>query len=151
MCHCINLNNNTTITHHSIQKWRTAVKGSSMGSFKVSKCFCHLNWLFEEQTAVRAKFIDVYTCIIAVSNVMRTPSGSFVSQWHKKHTQLHTLYTNACILIPVMTFYDAKPWSVKTPVAAKPSGVSPNHPCQCSLVILSYYISPSHFFTADHL
>ena len=48
-------------------------------------------------------------------------------------------------------FYDAKPQSVKTPVVAKPSGISPNHPYQCSLVILSYYISTSHFFTADHL
>ena len=88
---------------------------------------------------------------IASNNAMRAPSGSFVSQWHKKHAQLHTFYTNARILIPVMTFYDAKPQSVKTPVAAKPSGISPNHPCQCSLVILSCYLSPSHFFTADHL
>ena len=55
------------------------------------------------------------------------------------------------ILILVTMFYDARPQSVKTPVAAKPSGISPNHTCQCSLVILSYYISPSHFFTADHL
>ena len=82
---------------------------------------------------------------IASNNAMRAPSGSFVSQWHKKHAQLHTFYTNARILIPIMTFYDAKPQSVKTPVAAKPSGISPNHPCQCSLVILSCYISPSHF------
>ena len=47
--------------------------------------------------------------------------------------------------------YDAKPQYVRTPVAAKPSGISPNHPCQCSLVILSYYITPSHFLTVDHL
>ena len=55
---------------------------------------------------------------ITASNVMGAPSGSFISQWHKKHVQLHTLYTNARILIPDMTFYDAKPQSVKTPVAA---------------------------------
>ena len=105
------------------------------------------NCLFEKQTTVRTKVIDVYTS----NNVMRVPSGSFVSQWHKKHAQLHIFYTNTRILIPVMMFYDAKLQSDKTPVTAKPSGISPNHPCQCSLVILSYYMSPSHFFTADHL
>ena len=51
---------------------------------------------------------------IAASNTMRAPSGS-------KHTQLHTFYTNAHI--PVMMFYDAKPQSVITPVAAKPSEI----------------------------
>ena len=75
---------------------------------------------------------------------MGTPSGFFVSQWHKKHAQLHTFYTNTHLLIPAVTFYGAKLQSVKTPVAAKPSRISPNHPCQCSLVILSYYISPFH-------
>ena len=67
---------------------------------------------------------------ITASNAMGAPSGSFISQWHKKHAQLHTFYTNACILIPAMTFYDAKLQSVKTPVAAEPSGISSNHSCQ---------------------
>ena len=77
--------------------------------------------------------------------------GSFVTQWYKKHAHSIHFYTNARVLIPVVTFYDAKPQSVKIPISAKPSGISPIYTCQCSLVLLSYNISPSHFFTADHL
>ena len=52
---------------------------------------------------------------IAASNMIGAPSWSFVSQWHKKHVPF---YINTHILVPTMTFYDAKPQSVKTPVAA---------------------------------
>ena len=54
-------------------------------------------------------------------------------------------YINVGVLVPYMTFYDAKPQLVKTPVEGKPSTISTNHTCQCSLLILSYNISPSHF------
>ena len=81
----------------------------------------------------------------------QTPSG-----------QMLLMYVHAYVLQQVMlrglqasslsvTFYDVKPQSVKTPIAAKPSTTLPNHICQRSLVILNYYISPSHFSTADHL
>ena len=50
------------------------------------------------------------------------------------HTTPYILYKCACT-IPDTMFYDAKLQSVKTPVAAKPRGISPNHPCQCPLVI----------------
>ena len=49
----------------------------------------------------------------------------------------YILYKCMCF-IPAMIFYDAKPQSVKTPVAAKPKGILPNYTCQCLLVILSY-------------
>ena len=62
----------------------------------------------------RQKLLMSVHVYIAASNSM----GSFVTQWHKKHAQLHTFYTNACILIPAITFYDAKPQLVKTLVAA---------------------------------
>ena len=60
---------------------------------------------------------------------------------------MHILYKCVCTYY----HYDAKPQSVKTSVAAKPSGISPNHTCQYSLVTLSYRLSLSHFSTADHL
>ena len=62
---------------------------------------------------------------------------------------LHTFYTNTRVLIPPMTFYDIKYKlkSVKTPIAAKPSGISPNYTCQCSLVILwKLQYKPKPFF-----
>ena len=54
---------------------------------------------------------------ITASNARRLQVGffKFVSQWH---AQLYTFYANTRVLIPAMTFYDAKPQSVKTPVAA---------------------------------
>ena len=99
---------------------------------------------------------------IAASNAMKAPSGSFVSQWHK-HAQLHTFYTNARILIPVIvTFYDAKLQSAKTPVAAKPSGILRWPVPGFSQLFLSYFslISqlfpenfpfPNHFSVISHL
>ena len=60
-------------------------------------------------------------------------------------------YTNVGDLAPYMTFYDAKQQLVKTPVEGKPSTISPNHTCQCSLLILSYNISPSYFSIAHYL
>ena len=37
---------------------------------------------------------------------------------------IHSIHS---ILTPAMTLYDTKPQSVKIPVAAKSSGISPNH------------------------
>ena len=88
---------------------------------------------------------------IAASNAKGPQAGSVVTQWYKKHAHSIHFHTNARVLMPVVTFYDVKPQSVKIPISAKPSGISPNHTCQCSLVLLSYNISPSHFFTADYL
>ena len=64
--------------------------------------------------------------------------------------ELHAGYlvTNG-VLAPVVMFYDAKPRLVKTPVEGKPSTMSPNHTCQCLLLILSYSIC--HFSTARYL
>ena len=88
---------------------------------------------------------------IAASKAKGPQAGSLVTQWYKKHAHSIHFYTNARVLKPVVTFYDVKPQSVKIPISAKPSGISPNHTCQYSLVLLSYNISPSHFFTADYL
>ena len=54
-------------------------------------------------------------------------------------------------LAPIMTFYDAELQLFKAPVEGKPSTISPNHTCLCSLVILSYIISPSQFSTAHYI
>ena len=131
-----------------------------MGSFKCwyrrTHLFLHvltrLNCLFQEETSVRTNGIDA--CIImyiAASNTKGTQAGSFVTQCYKKHVHSIHFYTNALVLIPIVTFYDVKPQSVKIPISAKPSRISPNYSCQCSLVLLSYNITPSHFFTADYL
>ena len=37
-------------------------------------------------------------------------------------------------------FYDANSQLIKTSVEGKPNTISPNHTCQCSLLILSYNI-----------
>ena len=131
-----------------------------MGSFKCwyrrTRLFSHVltrfTCLFQEETSTRTNVIDACICIsLPCSNTKGPQAGSFVTQWYKKHAHSIHFYTNARVLKPVVTFYDVKPQSVKIPILAKPSGISPNHTCQCSLVLLSYNISPSHFFTADHL
>ena len=66
---------------------------------------------------------------IAIGNARGLQAGSFVTQWYKKHVYSIHFYTSPHILIPAVTFYDVKPQLVKTPVAAKPSGISPNHTC----------------------
>ena len=46
----------------------------------------------------------------------------------------YTLFhTNACVLAPIVTFYDAKPQLIKTPVEGKPSTISPNHTYQSGM------------------
>ena len=82
-----------------------------VGWCRPTSVFACLNCLFEEQTAVRTKVIDVCACILL-------PVMRWGVQAVPLFSQLHTFYTNARILIPAMTFYDAKPQSVKTPVAA---------------------------------
>ena len=127
-----------------------------MGSFKCwyrrtrlfLRVLTRLNCLFQEETSVRMNVIDA--CIRTSLPVTRRdprlnlllPNGTRSTE---KHAHSIHFYTNARVLIPVVTFYDAKPQSVKIPISAKPSGISPNHTCQCSLVLLSYNISPSHF------
>ena len=129
-----------------------------MGSFKCwyrrTRQFSHaltrLTCLFQEETSVRTNIIDACICISLpvtrrdLGRALLLPNGT-------RSTRTIHFYTNARVLKPVVTFYDVKPQSVKIPISAKPSGISPNHTCQCSLVLLSYNISPSHFFTADHL
>ena len=67
-----------------------------------------------------------------------TPNGFLLAnQWltmtQEAQAILYILYNYMHIL--AMMFYDVKLQPVKTPVA---SGILSNHPCQCSLVILSY-------------
>ena len=122
--------------------------------YRCTRLFSHvltrLNCLFQEETSVRTNVIDACICI-SLPVTQRDPRLAVVTQWYKKHAHSIHFHTNVRVLKPVVTFYDVKPQSVKIPVSAKPSGISPNHTCQCSLVLLSYNISPSHFFTADYL
>ena len=88
---------------------------------------------------------------IAARNEKELQAGYSVTYGTRTtHYSIH-FYTNMRVLAPVVTFYDAKTQLVKTPVEGKPSTISPNHTCQCSLLILSYNISPSHFSTAQYL
>ena len=69
MCYCINQNDNTTITYHSIQKQRTTAKELSMGSFQVpvymhKSVFTPLFCLYKEHTSVRTNVIGAYICIL---------------------------------------------------------------------------------------
>ena len=115
--------------------------------------FVRLNssYFISRRNLCQDKYYGCLYMYIAASNTMGPQAGSFVTQWYKKHAHSIHFYTNARVLMPVVTFYDVKPQSLKIPISAKPSGISPNHTCQCSLVLLSYNISLSHFFTADHL
>ena len=95
-----------------------------------------------------------YWCLythIAARNAKELQAGYLATSGTRTtHYSIH-FYTNAGVLAPCMTFYDAKLQLVKTPVEGKPSTISPNHTCQCSLLILSYNISPSHFSIAHYL
>ena len=91
----------------------------------------HLNCLFQAPSR-RMWCMYMY---IAASNAKGLQAGSFVTQWYKKHVYSIHFHTNTRVFIPAVTLYDVKPQSIKIPVSAKPSGTSPNHRCQCSLVI----------------
>ena len=56
---------------------------------------------------------------ITASNTKGPQEGSFVNQWYKKHAHSLHFYTNARVLMPVVTFYDVKPQSVKIPSIGK--------------------------------
>ena len=86
---------------------------------------------------------------IAASNARVLQVGSLLANGTRSTCYSLHFYTNTCVLIPAMTFYDVKLQSVKTPVAAKPSGISPNHTCQCSFVNTKPQYN--HFSTADYL
>ena len=55
---------------------------------------------------------------IAASNAKGPQAGSrsVVTQWYKKHAHSIHFHTNARVLMPVVTFYDVKPQSVKIPI-----------------------------------
>ena len=87
---------------------------------------------------------------IAARNAKEPQAGYLVANGTRTtHYSIH-FYTDVRVLAPFVTFYDAKPQLVKTLVEGKPSTISPNHTCQCSLLILSYNINPSHFSTAQY-
>ena len=99
-----------------------------------------LNCLFQEETSVRPNFVDA--CIRI--SLPGTSGGLFCYPMVQQEHALHTFpYKHT---VPAVTFYDVKPHSVKTPVAAKPSGISPNDTCQGSLVILKLQYKPKSFF-----
>ena len=84
-----------------------------------------------------------YYVNLSNNTIPTIPSRNEKQQW-KTHPWVHSLYysIHACVLIPIITLYDVKPQSVKTPIAAKPSRISSNCTYQSSL---SYSISPSDF------
>ena len=88
---------------------------------------------------------------IAARNAKELQAGYLVANGTRTACYSIHFYTNVRVLVPFVTFYDAKPKLIKTPVEDKPSNISPNHTCQSSLLILSYDINPSHFSTAHYL
>ena len=104
-----------------------------MGSFKCwyrrtclfSHILTRLTCLSQEETSVRTNVVDACICsistYIAASNAKGPQAGSFVTQCYKKHAHSIHFYTNAHVLMPIVTFYDVKPQSVKIPISAKPS------------------------------
>ena len=91
-----------------------------------------------------------YWCLymhIADRNAKEFQAGYLVTNGTRTTRYSIHFYTNTLVLVPFVTFYDAKPQLVKTPVEGKPSTISPNHTCQCSLLILSYNnYKPKSFF-----
>ena len=91
--------------------------------YRPTSVFAHLNCLFEEQTAVRTKVIDVCTCVSLPVMRWGLQAGPLLANGTRStcnsiYIYIYTFYTNARILILAMMFYDAKPQLVKTPVAA---------------------------------
>ena len=98
---------------------------------------------YPEQTSVKTNVIDAYTHAL-LPGMQRNFKWVYLATNGTRTTcySVH-FYTNVGVLAPYMTFYDAKLQLVKTPIEGKLSTISPNHTCQCSLLILSYNIS--HF------
>ena len=92
----------------------------------------------------------LYMCVTA-RNAKELQAGYLATNGTRTMRYSIHFYINVGVLVPYRMFYDAKPQLVKTPVEGKPSTISTNHTCQCSLLILSYNISPSHFSIAHYL
>ena len=118
VCYCINENNNTTIIHHSIQKQRTTAKELSMDSFK---CRCKRTSLFSQLLFVYIKnkpqwqwMLLVPIPYIAARNARELQAGYLLANGTRSmHFPIH-FYTNRCVPISFMTFYDVKPQLAKS-------------------------------------
>ena len=65
---------------------------------------------------------------IAARNPKELQAGYLVTSGTRTMLYSMHFYTNAHVLAPFVTFYDAKPQLIKTPVEGKPSTIS-NHTC----------------------
>ena len=75
---------------------------------------------------------------IAARNTKEPQAGYLVTNSTRTTCYSIHFYTNTCVLVPFVMFYDAKPQLVKTPVEGKPSTISPNHTYMPMLVTNVY-------------
>ena len=129
---------------------RTTVKEPCMDPFKhwwkPKSPFWHLLFVHIKNKPPSQQTLSIYLYMrISARNTKELQAGYLVTNSIRTtHYSIH-LYTNFCVLASFVTFYDAKPQLIKTPGEGKLNAISPNYTCQCSLQILSYNISPSHF------
>ena len=83
---------------------------------------------------------------IAARNTKELQTGYLVANGTRTTRYSIHFYTNMRVLVPFVTFYDAKPQLIKTSVEGKPSTVSLNNTYQCSFTNTKLHLS--HFSTA---
>ena len=132
------------------------VHSSADASPQVRAILTLLTCSYHEETSVRTNINDTFTHALLLGTRRKSNrlfGNHACSMIQELYSLLHIhFYTKARVLsCSRCDVYDAKPQLVKTPVEGKPSTISPNHTCQCSLLILSYNISPSNFSIAHYL
>ena len=117
-CYYINRSDNATITHHSIQKQRTTAKELSRDSFK---CLCKRTSLFHDSCLLISRTNlsenECYWCLcpyIAARNTRELQAGYLLANGTRSMCFPIHFYTNACVLISFLTFYDIKLQLVKS-------------------------------------
>ena len=117
----------------------------SSASTSAQVCF-HNSCVFISRTNFSEN--EFYWCLypyIAARNARELQASYLLANGTRSICFPIHFYTNACVLIFFMTFYDVKLQLLKAAVGANPSRISPNRTCQYSLLTLSYNINPSHF------
>ena len=85
---------------------------------------------------------------IAVRNAKEPQAGYLVASGTRTMRYSTHFYTNAHVLAPFVTFYNAKLQLIKTPVEGKPNTISPNHTYMTIMFITNTKLQhkPESFF-----
>ena len=133
-CYCVNRNDNTTTT----SSFYSYIKNNSERAMHWS-----IQVLIQAHKRPQVHFDATYLFIsrrnlrhdkphwwlykrIASRNVKELQVGYLKTNGTRTTRYPIHFYTNTCVLVPFMTFYDTKP----TPVEGKPSTISPNPTCK---------------------